>query len=251
MAWIPPVVRGLAGRGMRRSAAGLLSSVMLLAGFEAVLAQGGLIKSFGDVREDTPSEVVVPRDTRFVCPIDSQSSSLVSASTTCPDCRPIVEEINRTIGVIQRLETRMNQTIGEVNQYCADGEDVRDVPPSLAVAPGEEPESYCGPDVTAAMMAAMARVHQRMKNLPDNEKGLIDASDPFFTDSFLMRNAGNADQKPRESSSSVCPAGKCAAGGNDVGQNCFTFFGQCVPQHVLNVTGAKGRAWGRGDLAWV
>jgi len=83
-------------------------------------------------------------------------------------------------------------------------------------------------------MAALARVHKRMKNLPDNEKGIVDAADPLFSDSFLPRNGTNIDQKPLLPKGGICPSGVCSKDGNSVGQPCYTLFGKCVPEHVLN-----------------
>lgn len=169
------------------------------------------------------------------CPKKHISSGLQPIKTNCPPCISRAIDVNHTIRVILELETRINKTIDELNTLCPDDDDPRDAPPPTIY--GEEIDenaSYCGPDVTSAMMAALARVHQRMKKLPDVEKGIIDAADPFITDSFLMRNMINSDQKPRRPAGEKCPTGKCAVDGNPVGQPCYTLFGKCVPEHVLN-----------------
>jgi hypothetical protein len=46
---------------------------------------------------------------------------------------------------------------------------------------GAEEPSYCGPDVTLALLAALQRVHRRMKDVPDSNKGPWDG--PFFPSS--------------------------------------------------------------------
>jgi len=173
----------------------------------------------------------------MACPQESISSSLSPVSTNCPppECSAEVAAVNQTIKVIQDLEEQINKTITEFNSLCDDGDDPRDTPPPTIYGEEiDEEASYCGPDVTSAFMAALARVHRRMKNLPDNEKGIVDAADPLFSDSFLPRNGTNIDQKPLLPKDGICPSGACSKDGNSVGQPCYTLFGKCVPEHVLN-----------------
>lgn len=101
---------------------------------------------------------------------------------------------------------------------------------------------YCGPDVTAAYIEALKRVHDRIDALPDSEKGMWDGA------WFLSRNGGTLDLRARpvripgfenlpddaeQGSGYLCPSGPCAdlpgPGGTTV-----SLFGVCLPQHVGN-----------------
>jgi hypothetical protein len=93
------------------------------------------------------------------------------------------------------------------------------------------PENICGPDVTAAYVEALNRAFERLKNLPDSEKGTYDG--PFFMD----RNGTNidlvADDIDLEDGSDRCPRGICKRYGN-IQPATVTIAGHCVPAHVSN-----------------
>ncbi len=96
---------------------------------------------------------------------------------------------------------------------------------------------YCGPDMTAAYVAALKRVRARIEALPDSEKGAWDGA------GFLSRNGGSIDERVRpvhkpgaaagDDSQWLCPTGACA----DLpgpGGGTMSLFGHCLPQHVGN-----------------
>lgn len=100
-------------------------------------------------------------------------------------------------------------------------------------SPEEPPPDYCGPDVTVSYLAALRRVHRRMRDVPDGERGSLDGT------LFLKRNGWSIDQWPDPAVSVFaggveCPSGDCAGEGNPKGQHFYMLFGVCVPAHVLN-----------------
>lgn len=109
-------------------------------------------------------------------------------------------------------------------------------------APGETPADicYCGPDMGAALTAGIARVHQRVRDLPDSEKGAFDG--PLF----MNRNADAFDAVPAprykpgvdpaevtdRAAALLCPSGHCIK--IEAGQSTFWLAGRCLPRHMSN-----------------
>ncbi len=102
---------------------------------------------------------------------------------------------------------------------------------------GAETPCYCGPDMTAAYVAALKRARDRIDALPDSEKGAWDGAE------FLSQNGGSIDERVRparrpgapadDDSQWLCPTGACA----DLpgpGGTTLSLFGHCLPQHVGN-----------------
>ncbi len=169
-------------------------------------------------------------NTTLSCPQSRVSGSFTPATSLCPACAHLAEASRNQVAYIEQLQARLNATIDEYNAICA--------PPTLADYPTVDedgaPISYCGPDVTPMFVEALVRIKERMKDVPDDNKGAIDGL------SFLLDNGINIDIKPLLSAwheaggGAVCPSGACAAAGNAKGQDCYSLWGYCVPQHVMN-----------------
>jgi len=103
-----------------------------------------------------------------------------------------------------------------------DGDDPRDEP---------LPENVCGPDVTAAYVLALQRGFKRLQELPDDAKGLYDAT------SFMETNGTNIDAVPDDidlpDGGDRCPRGICKKWG-DIQPASVTIAGHCLPAHVSN-----------------
>lgn len=99
---------------------------------------------------------------------------------------------------------------------------------------------YCGPDMTAAYIEAIKRVHDRIDALPDSEKGAWDGV------WFLDKNGGSLDVRvrpvpmPRQatdpnnpSTAMLCPSGPCANLPGLEGPT-MSLFGICLAEHIGN-----------------
>lgn len=167
------------------------------------------------------------------CPQNTFDGTYPTANTECTECADDARRVNEQIHYVETLETALNEAIAVFNAGCPkpiEEDDPRDVTP-----PNENGPFYCGPDVSQLMLESLQRVQERMKMVPDKDKGLVDSANPI--DSFLQRNGTNIDQKPDLESftgSDQCPSGPCAPEGNEYGQICYRLWGYCVPQHVMN-----------------
>ncbi len=99
---------------------------------------------------------------------------------------------------------------------------------------------YCGPDMGAALTAALGRLQQRLRDLPDGEKGAFDG--PLF----MNRNADAFDAVPAprykpgvkldevtdREAAMLCPSGHCIK--IEGGQSTFWLAGHCLPRHMSN-----------------
>ena len=136
---------------------------------------------------------------------------------------------------LEELEARRRMRAQEVNEVLVElkeaGEELQSNLESAAEELLKKPEDvygYCGPDVTKPFMESLARIHQRMKSVPNNEKGIIDGNQ------FMMRNGGNIDYWSKYGDwkgTTTCPTLRCASS-----DPCFTFKGRCFPLHVFSDT---------------
>jgi hypothetical protein len=120
---------------------------------------------------------------------------------------------------------------GTVTRQPGDADDPRDTRTGDDPRDEQLPENVCGPDVTAAYVEALNRAFERLRNLPDTEKGAYDG--PFFMD----RNGTNidlvADDIDLGDGGDRCPRGICKRYGN-IQPATVTIAGHCVPAHVSN-----------------
>lgn len=99
---------------------------------------------------------------------------------------------------------------------------------------------YCGPDMGAALTAALGRLQQRLRGLPDSEKGAFDG--PLFmnrnADAFdavpapLYKPGVNLAEVTDREAAMLCPSGHCIK--IESGQSTFWLAGHCLPRHMSN-----------------
>lgn len=120
---------------------------------------------------------------------------------------------------------------GTVVRQPGQPDDPRDAP--VGDDPRDEPlpDDVCGPDVTAAYVEALNRAFERLKSLPDTEKGAYDGPN------FMFLNGTNidlvADDIDLADGGDRCPRGICRKYGN-IQPATVTIAGHCVPAHVSN-----------------
>lgn len=113
--------------------------------------------------------------------------------------------------------------------YEFEGDNPSDTPPPSVY--GEDIVGYCGPDITLQLSEAAARLHNRIDQLPEDEKGMVGGT------MFLDKNGNNIDfkvskKKDEETGEErVCPSETCM--GPD-GQGTVIICGQCVMEHNAN-----------------
>ncbi|GAA6136922.1 hypothetical protein NBRC116583_06690 [Arenicella sp. 4NH20-0111] len=140
-----------------------------------------------------------------------------------PEIKKFLEEYNARRQ--QRLQD-VNEALGELEAASIELRDTMESAAKVLLAKPEDVVGYCGPDVTKPFMESLARIHKRMKLVPDNEKGIIDGNQ------FMLRNGGNTDYWSKYGDwkgTAQCPTLTC--GNSDP---CFTFKGRCFPLHVFS-----------------
>ena len=210
----------------------LALSIAVGASWNLMANDAGQTRVRGAQPQPAPATTTLPP---LNCPEPKVVGTFRSVTGVCTKCRRIADKINDHVPYIKRLQADLNAAIEHYNTECPKGQGT-DNGMHIAKIPAEGEPVYCGPDVSAIFMQSLRRVQERMRLVPDNEKGIYDASNPFG-DSFMLTNGNNIDQKPQLSSFAgrdKCPTGPCSAKGNSKGQDCYMLWGKCVPQHVMN-----------------
>lgn len=176
------------------------------------LAFHSVIKDLYDVSPDTLEDSSPNKDVKPEVSIEDD-----------PEIKKFLEELNARRS--QRAQ-EVNEVLTELKTVSKELHENLESAVKVLTAKPEDVVGYCGPDVTKPFMESLARIHKRMKSVPDNEKGIIDGN------LFMIRNGGNTDYWSKYGDwkgSAACPTLTCASS-----DDCFTFKGRCFPLHVFS-----------------